>query len=762
MAKKRTTTKKKKADTKARKKRQPPPTYPIELKLAVVAKVLEEGWEEAEVADTYGLSKTTVTTWRRRYEAGGVDGLLPKKRGQSGRKPTTRQQTDPRRRAVIEAKQARPSAGTRRIRDLIARFEGLGISETTVRRILHEEGLIEAAPAARARGPKAPRRFERARPNQMWQSDIFTFLLRRHERVYLAGFMDDHSRFIVGWALAHHQKSSLVIEALERGLGRFGRPREILTDNGRQYTAWRGKTAFEGLLRNEGITHIKSRPQHPMTLGKIERFWKTAWDEFLSQTVFADYADLERRLGLFIDAYNFQRPHQGIGGLVPADRFFEAAPQVRAAVEQTITDNSLRLARQQPPRKPFYLVGRLGDRDLSIAATDVGVRVRVGDEDPQTIDVRAEEPHEPQVPNRIRQYPYETQAQTQVHETQEEVETHAQDDRELGQGRHRQAAHGHDPGRPQWPDAGIGRDRAGLDLAGDVLPARVEGPDGDARCADPGRVEDRTFAELGQGFDDGGGQDRAAGEGQAAPRTALVDDDAGAGGADEEGAGPQTQDELDALERLLGELLGEHDGEEEADETHDQPTRNFDPDSEWRGRALKWERKLTGANAPSEDPNDGTPQAIDQDELEEDDLEWLTPSLDVPDAAEAAGVAGATGRGRQPGDEPADHGDRGRQAASYLAGADAKSQEPRADGGRGGDDAAQGWPAAERRSPAAGGRDRDPGVAQRGAQGRAFEDDGGAGRRAGHQPGADLEDPWARTQDPGPLVPSLPPETQER
>ena len=62
---------------------------------------------------------------------------------------------------------------------------------------------------------------------------------------------------------------------------------------------------------------MKSRPQHPQTLGKIERFWKTLWEELLSRTVFADFADCARRLGLFIDGYNFQRPHQGLAQACP-------------------------------------------------------------------------------------------------------------------------------------------------------------------------------------------------------------------------------------------------------------------------------------------------------------------------------------------------------------------------------------------------------------------------------------------------------------
>jgi hypothetical protein len=75
----------------------------------------------------------------------------------------------------------------------------------------------------------------------------------------------------VGHALARHQRSVLVMEALARGIARYGTPKEVLTDQGRQYTAWRETTEFEEELRRNGIRHVKSRPQHPQTLGKIER-----------------------------------------------------------------------------------------------------------------------------------------------------------------------------------------------------------------------------------------------------------------------------------------------------------------------------------------------------------------------------------------------------------------------------------------------------------------------------------------------------------
>jgi transposase len=142
-----------------------------------------------DVSRAFGLALTTIALWRRAYATGGYEALFPKK---AGRTAQGKRADDPRREAVLAMKKAHPEYGTRRIRDVLKRFEALPIGESEVRRMLHEANLLDA-PAKRPRPEPEPRRFERAEPNQLWQSDIFTFLLRRHERVYLCAFMDDHS-----------------------------------------------------------------------------------------------------------------------------------------------------------------------------------------------------------------------------------------------------------------------------------------------------------------------------------------------------------------------------------------------------------------------------------------------------------------------------------------------------------------------------------------------------------------------------------------
>ena len=121
-------------------------------------------------------------------------------------------------------------------------------------------------------------------------------------------------------------------------------------------------------MDKRGIKQIVAKPQRPQTLGKIERFWGTLWRECIETSVFLDLEDARRRIGHFIDYYNFQRPHQGIDGLVPADRFFGAASEVLATLRLRVAANALELARNGVPKAPFYVTGRIGERAFSVHA----------------------------------------------------------------------------------------------------------------------------------------------------------------------------------------------------------------------------------------------------------------------------------------------------------------------------------------------------------------------------------------------------------
>ncbi len=182
------------------------------------------------------------------------------------------------------------------------------------------------------------------------------------------GFLDDHSRFMVGYGLHATASSALVIEVLRAAVVSYQAPAELLTDNGSQYITWWGKSTFTRECETRGIRQIVSSPRRPQTLGKIERFSGTLWRKCIASAVFLDLEDARRRIGHFIDYYNFQRPHQGINGLVPADRYFCAAPEVLKVLKERVASNALSLATNGIPREPFYLTGQVGGTPFSVHA----------------------------------------------------------------------------------------------------------------------------------------------------------------------------------------------------------------------------------------------------------------------------------------------------------------------------------------------------------------------------------------------------------
>ena len=332
-----------------------------------------------------GINKATLFAWKTRFERSGPAGLSDAPRGA----PPGSRLTEPTQRAILMLKQAHPEWGCDRIRDVLMRGEGYSASAGAIAHLLRDNGYeLDEVPTT----PHEPaiQHFERARPNQLWQSDLFTFLLKReNRRVYLVVYLDDHSRFIVGYGVWASAGGALVREVLEAAIANFGAPEEVLTDNGPQYVTWRGTSAFDKLLERRGIRHLVARPRRPQTLGKTERFWGTLWRECVEAAVFQGLDDARRRVGHFIDHYNFQRPHQGIEGLVPADRYFAAAPQVRETLLARVAANAHDLAVQGTPRKSFYLTGRVGDTDLALHSEGSRVVLTRSDGAREEVDLEA-------------------------------------------------------------------------------------------------------------------------------------------------------------------------------------------------------------------------------------------------------------------------------------------------------------------------------------------------------------------------------------
>ena len=251
-------------------------------------------------------------------------------------------------------------------------------SAATINRILVRHGLVVQRKRKRPRESYV--RWQRPGPMQLWQLDIVggvwlvdvvTGVLRE---VKVVTGVDDHSRFCVIAAVVERATGRAVCLALAAALTRFGVPEEILSDNGKQFTGRFGKggeVLFDKICRHNGITHRLTQPASPTTTGKIERFHLTLRRELLDDhEPFESLEAAQAAVDEFVQAYNADRPHQGLDSeqpVTPADRFtptpdqekkllpvwlppvLVAAPHVSAGQVTSADDNGTAELAEDPP-----------------------------------------------------------------------------------------------------------------------------------------------------------------------------------------------------------------------------------------------------------------------------------------------------------------------------------------------------------------------------------------------------------------------------
>jgi len=358
------------------KKGQPCKVYSAEEKLQILKELEESGAPVLIFAKWKGISPTTLTNWQQQYKTRGEAGLVNRSPSIEFTQP--KEVID----KIIKLKLDNPEMGATKISDWLARHDFVKVSRGAIMNLLKSrtetKDLVAEAVAPKNPTEYQPKTFERSKPRQMYQMDITNWHLKGLYNVYIIGCIDDYSRYIASWGIFRRQTSEHCIEVLRSAIEQFNStPEEVLTDNGRQFYSWRGKNDFQRFLLKMGIKHIRSRPYHPQTLGKIESFWRNMYQELLSRETIVNYEDLEVKMRAWIDRYNFKRPHQGIGGLVPADRFFGVEKQIKEAmlegagmVKDALIVDPYRLTR------PMYLIGRIGDKEIRVLARDGSVIVQ--------------------------------------------------------------------------------------------------------------------------------------------------------------------------------------------------------------------------------------------------------------------------------------------------------------------------------------------------------------------------------------------------
>lgn len=294
----------------------------VEIRLRAVTEV-NDGVPVCEVAERYGVTRQTVTAWRKRYEAGGLDALADQSR---------RPHSSPGRIAadvealICEMRRHHRRWGARRIAyELKREIAGQAPSRSTVHRVLLRNGLVNTQEQQHKRVYK---RWAREAPMHLWQLDIVggVFLVNGREHKMLTA-IDDHSRFVVAATVLPQPSGPAVCDAFLAAINRWGAPFEVLTDNGKQFT---GKftrplpveVLFERICRENGITARLTKRRSPTTTGKVERFHRTLRRELLDEVgAFESIEAAQAAIDEWVHAYNTVRPHQSLDMATPASLF---------------------------------------------------------------------------------------------------------------------------------------------------------------------------------------------------------------------------------------------------------------------------------------------------------------------------------------------------------------------------------------------------------------------------------------------------------
>jgi transposase InsO family protein len=294
----------------------------VEQRRAAVLAVLNDGDTVVEVARRFGVTRQTVHRWLRQYAARGLAGLVD----QSPRPDSCPHQMPPEVEAlIVELRREHPSWGPR---TLLFQLEARGVDplpgRSSVYRCLVRHGLIE--PKTRRRKKADYKRWERARAMELWQMDVVGgVMLADGWKASIVSGIDDHSRFIISAHVVRRATARPVCDALAKAMRAHGVPREILTDNGKVFTGRfgpaKGEVLFDRICRENGIKHILTSPGSPTPTGKVERWHKTLRRDFLDGKVFASIDDGQAQVDGWVREYNFDRRHQGIGDVVPWERF---------------------------------------------------------------------------------------------------------------------------------------------------------------------------------------------------------------------------------------------------------------------------------------------------------------------------------------------------------------------------------------------------------------------------------------------------------
>ncbi len=286
-----------------------------------------------------GVARRTFYSWYRRYREKGFTGLAnesPNVRRHWNKIPEEERQR------VVEVALDNPELTPRELAWHITDTEGAFISESSVYRILKAHDLV-TSPNYIVLSAADEFEHKTKRVNELWQTDFTYLKVIGWGWHYLSTILDDYSRYIIAWVLTDGMGAKDVQRTLDLAIEKTGidnpdvvhRPR-LLSDNGSCYIAG----DLKEYLVDAGIDHVRGKPYHPMTQGKIERYHRTMKNVVKLENYYMPW-ELEQRIGEFVDHYNHRRVHESLDNLTPADVYLGRDQEILAA-RQAVKEQTLR------------------------------------------------------------------------------------------------------------------------------------------------------------------------------------------------------------------------------------------------------------------------------------------------------------------------------------------------------------------------------------------------------------------------------------
>jgi len=314
----------------------------------VITAIEIEGRTVAEVTAAYGVSRSWIYELLARYRAEGEAALEPRSRRPKTSPTAISDRTID---LIIELRKKLTEAGLDAGPDTIAwhlqHRHHIKVSTATVSRTLTRQGLVEPSPKKRPKSSYI--RFEAAMPNETWQSDFTHYRLNnatlhsteKGTDVEIISWLDDHARYALHVTAHPRITGPIAVDTFTIAAGQHGYPASVLTDNGLVYTTRfsggrGGRNGLESELRRLNIVQKNTRPNHPTTTGKVERFQQTMKKWLTGQpTQPRTITELQALLDTFVEEYNHRRPHRSLPHRATPATVYTARPKATPGTDRS-------------------------------------------------------------------------------------------------------------------------------------------------------------------------------------------------------------------------------------------------------------------------------------------------------------------------------------------------------------------------------------------------------------------------------------------